>query len=38
MRDDKLIRNLSADQIQKAAVKYFDEKNYVKVVLLPEQS
>jgi len=38
LRDDALIRNLTADQIQKAAVKYFNEKNYVKVVLLPEQS
>lgn len=38
LRDDGLIRNLSAEQIQNAAEKYFNEKNYVKVVLLPEQS
>jgi zinc protease len=34
---DKLIDNLSTDAIQSAAKTYFDTKNVVKVVLLPEK-
>jgi len=33
----KLIENLRAETIQKAVQKYFDMKNYVKVVLYPEK-
>jgi zinc protease len=35
---DAMIRNLTAAQIQQAAQKYFDTKNYVRFVLLPEKT
>ncbi len=35
---DELVDDLSLDDIQKAARLYFDETNYVKVVLYPENS
>ncbi|HEX2960405.1 MAG TPA: insulinase family protein [Ignavibacteriales bacterium] len=34
----KLIENISAKEVQTAAQKYLDEKNYIKVVLYPESS
>ncbi|MCH8125651.1 insulinase family protein [candidate division KSB1 bacterium] len=35
---DERLKNLSASDMQKSAQKYFDLNNYVKVVLLPEDS
>ncbi len=37
LRYDKLVNGLSAEEIQDAAKRYFDLKNYVKIVLLPEK-
>jgi zinc protease len=37
LKFDKLVDNLTANTIQAAAKKYFDTKNMVKVVLLPEK-
>ncbi|HEX7939154.1 MAG TPA: hypothetical protein VF483_09205, partial [Gemmatimonadaceae bacterium] len=33
---DALVKNISAAQIQDAAKRYFDTKNYARFVLLPE--
>ena len=33
---DRMIRNLSPAQIQQAAVKYLDTRNYARFILLPE--
>ncbi|MEO1051511.1 MAG: insulinase family protein [Bacteroidota bacterium] len=34
---EDMVESFTKDDLQKAAKKYFDEKNYVKVVLMPEQ-
>ena len=38
IRDEKLIHEITADQIQEAAKKYFNMDNYIKAVLYPEKS
>ena len=35
---DELVEGLTLEDIRKAAKQYFDEKNYVKIVLYPEDS
>jgi zinc protease len=38
MKYPQRVENFNSDAVQKAAQKYFDEKNYIKVILLPEKN
>jgi predicted Zn-dependent peptidase len=32
------VEDINADKVQKAAIKYFDDNNYIKVVLYPQKN